>query len=84
LVLLENRVGHARGAVVVGKKVSKRAVTRNRIKRLTRAAFASLFTRLPAIDIIIHVRPMRKDVYEYQAIAQALEETLNRAKVLKS
>ena len=51
LVIKANQLGHARLGLAISKKIDKRAVARNRIKRVTRAWFAQ--ARLPAVDIVV-------------------------------
>lgn len=46
-------VGHARLGLAVSRKVSKRAVVRNRIKRVSRESFRLVRDRLPAVDIMV-------------------------------
>mgnify|MGYP001008508455 FL=1 len=48
-----NSLGHPRLGLTVPKKVLKRAVWRNRIKRLTRESFRHKQHVLPAIDIVV-------------------------------
>jgi len=65
----------ARAVVVVGKKVSKRAVVRNRIRRRLLGSLASRWeTVAPGYDIVISVHA---DVSELAA--PTLEEHLARA-----
>ena len=47
-----NELGHARLGLAISKRVSKRAVERNRIKRLLRESFRRIRHQLPAIDMI--------------------------------
>lgn len=53
-----NTVGKTRFAVVVGTKVSKRAVDRNRVRRRIRSAIEKHLSSLaPGFDIMVLVRP---------------------------
>lgn len=45
----------ARLGVVVGKKLLKRAVDRNRLKRIVREQFRLLRKDLPAVDLIVRL-----------------------------
>ncbi len=47
---------HARLGLLVSKKAMKRAVDRNRIKRLVRESFRAHVTQLKAVDIIYVAR----------------------------
>lgn len=51
-----NGTGHPRLGLVISKKSARRAVDRNRIKRLTRESFRLQQHRLPAVDIVILAR----------------------------
>jgi ribonuclease P protein component len=42
--------------LAISKRVSKRAVERNRIKRLLRESFRRVRHRLPAIDVMVMAR----------------------------
>lgn len=54
---LSNHQAYSRAVVVVGKKISKRAVVRNLIRRRTAAQLAGIWkTVLPGYDIVITVR----------------------------
>ena len=48
--------GHARLGLAVSRKVSKRAVERNRIKRVVRESFRNGREGLPALDILVIAR----------------------------
>jgi len=50
---MKNPLGHARVGLVVSKKVSKKAVVRNRIKRQIREAFRLQQRQLGAIDFVV-------------------------------
>ncbi|HEX5306518.1 MAG TPA: ribonuclease P protein component [Dyella sp.] len=51
-----NELGHARMGLAISKRVSKRAVERNRIKRLARESFRRIRHDLPAVDLVIMAR----------------------------
>ena len=50
-----NATGHARLGLAVAKKSAKRAVDRNRLKRITRETFRTNRT-LPALDFVVSAR----------------------------
>ena len=54
LVARPNGVGVARIGIVVGKRMIKRAVARNRAKRVIRESFR-LNPGLPAMDVVVRV-----------------------------
>ena len=51
-----NGLDHARLGLAISKRVSKRAVERNRIKRLVRESFRRVRHRLPAVDLMVMAR----------------------------
>lgn len=51
-----NELGHARLGLAISKRVSKRAVERNRIKRLLRESFRRVRRQLPSIDLVVMAR----------------------------
>ena len=51
-----NGLAHARLGLAVSKRVSKRAVERNRIKRLVRESFRRARLELPPIDLVVMAR----------------------------
>lgn len=51
-----NELGHARLGLAISKRVSKRAVERNRIKRLVRESFRRVRQQLPAVDLMVMAR----------------------------
>ena len=52
-----NALASCRLGLAVSKRVSKRAVQRNRLKRLARESFRRWRTRLPCVDVLIIARP---------------------------
>ncbi|TAN04025.1 MAG: ribonuclease P protein component [Rhodanobacteraceae bacterium] len=60
--------------MAVSRKVSKRAVMRNRIKRVIRETFRARYDRLPALDILVIARSSAA-----ASDNQALREELDRA-----
>lgn len=72
--------------VVVGKKVDKRAVRRNRVKRLVREVFRLIIkadSLRSGFFIICMVRPLSEGV-EYVTIEKDIRRTLKKAGVLKT
>ncbi len=51
-----NPLGHPRVGMVFSKKTVRRAVDRNRLKRLVRESIRHQQHRLPAVDIIVLAR----------------------------
>lgn len=51
-----NGLGHPRLGMVAGRKALRRAVDRNRSKRLLREAFRAAHKALPALDIVVQFR----------------------------
>ena len=54
--MLPSTAGRPRLGLAVSRKVSKRAVARNRIKRVVRESFRLRRTRLPAVDVLVIAR----------------------------
>jgi ribonuclease P protein component len=52
----DNGLGYARLGLAISKRVSKRAVERNRIKRLLRESFRRVRHQLPAVDLMVMAR----------------------------
>jgi ribonuclease P protein component len=68
--------------ISIGKKVSKQAVVRNRLKRLIRAAMRQLLPKIkPGWDLAIVVKPTAQKC-NYREILQQLEQLLARTEVL--
>ena len=53
---LPTALGRARLGLVAGRKAAKRAVDRNRAKRIAREAFRASRASLPSVDIVLRLR----------------------------
>jgi ribonuclease P protein component len=51
-----NELGWARLGMVIGKRQFKRAVDRNRMRRIIRETFRLYSPRLPAMDVVVKVQ----------------------------
>jgi len=51
-----NGLTGARLGLIAGRKVARRAVDRNRAKRLAREAFRVTRSRLPGVDVVLQLR----------------------------
>jgi len=67
-LLMNSRLGLA-----ISKKNAKRAVDRNRIKRLIRESFRLNLHMLPAVDLVVMAKPVTKNA-ENQQIFQSLKQ----------
>jgi len=68
-----NRLGHARLGLTVSRRVSTKAVVRNRIKRCVRESFRHTQSRLDALDFVVIAQPGAGT-----AAPAALRESLQR------
>ena len=66
----DNELGHARLGLAISKRVSKRAVERNRIKRLLRESFRRIRYQLPAIDLMVMAREQAAGVPGPQLLSE--------------
>jgi ribonuclease P protein component len=66
----DNELGHARLGLAISKRVSKRAVERNRIKRLLRESFRRVRHQLPAVDMMVMAREQAAGVPGTQLLAE--------------
>lgn len=55
-------VGHCRLGLIIPKKVLKRAVWRNRVKRIAREAFRLSKQSLPCVDFLVIAKPGIRDI----------------------
>jgi len=77
-----NEVGHPRAGFIASKKISKRAVDRNRAKRLMREVFRLNKHRLKPVDIVFIAR---KGILgkKYQAVEKDFLKLAEKAGILK-
>ncbi|MFC5581503.1 ribonuclease P protein component [Rhodanobacter terrae] len=66
----DNELGHARLGLAISKRVSKRAVERNRIKRLLRESFRRIRHQLPAVDLMVMAREQAAGVPGSQLLVE--------------
>jgi ribonuclease P protein component len=78
----QNELGHARLGLAVSKRVSKRAVERNRIKRLLRESFRRARSQLPPLDLVVMAREQAAGVPGPELLAE-LEALWRRLPPLK-
>lgn len=58
ILATENQLNHPRLGLAISKKCARKAVDRNRIKRLVRESFRQNQSTLPAIDLVVMCRPL--------------------------
>jgi ribonuclease P protein component len=58
ILACENDLPHPRLGMAISKKCAKRAVDRNRIKRLIRENFRHTASSLPPVDMVVMCRPV--------------------------
>jgi ribonuclease P protein component len=66
----DNELGHARLGLAISKRVSKRAVERNRIKRLLRESFRRVRHQLPPVDLMVMAREQAAGVPGSQLLVE--------------
>ena len=74
-----NDCDYPRLGLAISKKHAKRAVDRNRIKRLIRESFRLNIDKLPAADFVVMAKPVTKSVPN-QAIFDSLDNHWKRLK----
>ena len=79
ILAVKNDSSHARLGLAISKKNAKRAVDRNRIKRLVRESFRLHMHEMPDIDLVVMAKPVTKNA-DNQQILQSLQQHWNRLK----
>jgi len=64
VIAIERATGDARLGLIVGKRQLKRAVDRNRVKRIVRESFRTSRANLPGIDIVFQLVSAPDDRFE--------------------
>ena len=84
LAWMPNDVAKIRVGFVVSKRVSKRAVDRNYIKRLLSEAMRALLPRLPSgLDVVVSAR-QKANTADLRALEQDMLTLLRRARLLEA
>jgi len=67
-----------RVGIIVSKKVAKKAVDRNRIRRIVSHLFSHVFTATPKFDVVVHVTglPAATVFNSYETEIQAWQKKL--------
>lgn len=88
LLARENKLKYARLGLAISKKQLRRAVDRNRVKRLVRESFRSRQDQLAGLDIVVMVRTgistlSNSEIFEtldkqWQRLAEKCEKSLLR------
>ena len=82
LVIKPNEEKRPRFAVIISSRITKKAVVRNRTRRLILKALESLLDQIDNIDLLVIVK---KDLAQFKSrdVALFFKEDLARAQVLK-
>lgn len=83
IIAVVNDLNHPRLGLVIGKRVSPRAVDRNRMRRTIREAFRHNAGSLPALDIVVMQR-QRKSPDAELSIPNLLEVAWRRLRNVKA
>lgn len=81
---LPNRLDHPRLTVVIGKKIAKKAVIRNRLKRLIRQSLQELFSegqeaaKLKRADVVVVMHKDPQPPYELATMKAEVRQCLTR------
>lgn len=80
---IKNNLKINRLGVLVGLKISKKAVERNRIKRRIREAIRLQFEKLkPGFDIVITALPISKEK-DFSELKESIHDNFNKLKLFK-
>jgi len=79
ILAVPSETKYARLGLAISKKNARRAVDRNRIKRIIRESFRLNHQALPAIDLVIMAKPVTKSA-DNQQIHRSLQGHWNRLK----
>lgn len=74
---LANEAGGPRLGIIAGRKAARRAVDRNRGKRLIREWFRAAMTELAGLDVIVQLRTPLRDSNN-DALRAELQQLLDR------
>jgi len=77
LAVIDTEIVTARLGLAISKKNAKRAVDRNRIKRIIRESFRLNLQTLPPIDMVVMAKPVTKNA-DNQQIFYSLEQHWNK------
>ena len=73
LLTRRNNLQHARLGLAISKKAARKAVARNRLKRLVRESFRCWKHRLPNVDIVVLAKPEAVNMRNHE-ITRILEK----------
>lgn len=78
-----NQLSHSRLGIIVSKKSARKAVDRNRIKRIIRESFRLSYQFFPALDLIVVVYPSVMTIKNKQLFIELQQRWLKLATVCK-
>ncbi|MBI4032724.1 ribonuclease P protein component [Candidatus Berkelbacteria bacterium] len=80
---MDTRALQARVAVVVSRKLSTKAVKRNRIKRQVRAIVTELQPQVLPVDLVIQIQPQPLERFTFAAMRTELRDLLGKQRLLR-
>ncbi len=84
LKFLKNDLGTSRIGFAVGKKISKKAVVRNKLKRRLREAVKIYLPKLKSDYDLIFFSKKGSEKKEFSELKEMIEKLLEKAKLLKN